>query len=33
MVKKLNNFNLCLKDGIIEYPQDGLKILDLIIKK
>ena len=33
IIKKLNNFNLCIKDGIIEYPQDGLKILDLIIKK
>ena len=32
-IKKLNNFNLCIKDGVIEYPQDGLKILDLIIKK
>ena len=33
MIKKLNNSNLCLKDGIIEYPQDGLKILDFIVKK
>lgn len=33
IIKKLNELNLLRKTGIIEYPQKGLKILDLIIKK
>ena len=33
VIKKLKNLNLIRKKGIIEYPQKGLKILDLIIKK
>ena len=33
MIKKLNELNLIKKKGIIEYPEKGLKILELIIKK
>ncbi len=33
IIKKLNNLNLLRKNGIIEYPQKGLKILELITKK
>ena len=33
MLKKLNELNLLKKKGVIEYPQKGLKILELIIKK
>ena len=33
MTKKLKDLNLIRKKGIIEYPQMGLKILDIIIKK
>ena len=33
MVKKLSKLNLLRKKGVIEYPQKGLKILELIIKK
>jgi len=33
IVKKLNDLNLLKKAGIIEYPQKGLNILKLIIKK
>ncbi len=33
IIKKLNNLNLLRKKGIIEYPQKGLKILNMIIKK
>ena len=32
-IKKLKNFGLLRKTGIIEYPKKGLKILELIIKK
>ena len=33
MTKKLSDLNLIRKKGIIEYPEQGLKILDHIIKK
>ena len=33
IIKKLKDLNLIRKRGVIEYPQKGLKILDLIIKK
>ncbi len=33
IVKKLNDLNLLRKNGTIEYPQSGLKILDIIAKK
>ena len=33
MTKKLTDLNLIRKKGIIEYPEQGLKILDHIIKK
>ena len=31
--KNLNNFNLIRKNGVIEFPEQGLHILDMIIKK
>ena len=33
LFKELNDLNLVRKKGIIEYPQKGLRILDLIVKK
>ncbi len=33
IIKKLQNFNLLRKKGIIEFPQDGLKILKKIAQK
>ena len=32
-IKKLSDLKLLIRKGIIEYPQKGLKILDIIIKK
>ncbi len=33
IIRKLNDLDLIRKKGVIEYPQKGLRILDLIIKK
>ena len=32
-IKKLNDLNLLKSKGVIEYPQKGLKILEIIVKK
>ena len=32
-IEKLKNLNLLIRKGVIEYPQKGLKILEIIIKK
>ena len=33
LIKELNNMRLMKKKGVIEYPQQGLKILELIVNK